>query len=324
MRKTIILTLLACLAVPVFADQAIMLPAGMLRLTVVPSFAFAPGAYGTSGNYSAYGADQGYANVLNAGGAIEYGITDWINLGVQWAPGWNITSSVNLPIGSSGVNIDGFYDMIVGTKLQWIGEKAPIKSETIRFCLSPGFMVPLGGANFQTQFANVANGGGVTVINPDKQVWGVGGRLDADYVFGKAFYLNLYSQFLYLLGTVPLEDTSLPGYVSYLHGQNPNVGYGYELTVETEPHYIYALSEGVHLEGSLPFTLTYSPNLSYNGVTQANTAQALLVVRPTLDLFFLKSVIPFPLEFKLAYSLPFIGNDTIATNAVILIVRAYL
>ncbi len=325
MKKTVILALLVCLALPVFSDDALVLPAGVFRLTLVPSYDFAPGAYNSSGSYSSFPAGGNAAGAtikaFDAGAALEYGVTDWISAAVQWTPGWNITSSVDAT--GQSANVNGLYDAFVGAKVQIVGEKAPVASESVRFCLAAGVTVPFGAVNFQQQFTNFMNGSSYTPANVDVQTLGLGGRLYFDYVFSPAFFLNLYSQIIYYPGTVALKDTSLLGYIDSLGGYNPNVGFGYDLTVEVEPHYIYNLSDGVQLQGSLPFTYTYTPELTYGGVSQDNTSQSLIVMRPTLDLFLLKSGIPFPLELKLAYSLPLVGWDTYSTNALIFIVRIY-
>lgn len=170
-------------------------------------------------------------------------------------------------------------------------------------------------------------GNSVTVANADKQAIGVGGRLFADCVFSKAFFLNLYSEIIYYPGTVAFKDTSFQDYANYAASgniYNPNVGYGYDLTLEVEPHYAFDLSSDNTFEASLPFTFTHSPDLTYDGAVQTDTYASLLVVRPTLDLFLMKSPIPFPVEFKLAYSLPLVGWNTMASNAVIFVMRVYL
>src|SRR5271157_2282070 len=332
MKKSIVLTLLVCLAVPAFADDAMVLPAGVFRFTLVPSYDFVPGAYGTNGSYTGYNAGQGKVTAFNGAAALEYGVNDWITAAVQWTPGWNMSSSVDtnwstVPVGprTSNANVNGLYDLFIGAKIQLVGEKAPIKSESIRFCPALGITVPFGGVNFADQWTNYANGNNVTVANVDIQTLGVGARIYADYIFSRAFFLNLYSQFLYFPGTVAFKDASFQDYATYFltSGPNPSVGYGYELTVELEPHYIYSLSDGVQLQGSLPFTYTYSPDLTIGGSDAPSTSQSLIVMRPTLDLFLLKSAIPFPLEFKLAYSLPLVGWDAGATNALIFIIRVY-
>src|SRR5271157_2970275 len=259
MKKTVILALLVCLALPVFADDALVLPAGVFRLTLVPSYDFVPGAYGSDGSYAAFpsgGNAMGTTvKAFNGAAALEYGVNDWISAAVQWTPGWNITSSVDIP-GPSTVNVNGLYDAFVGAKIQIVGEKAPVASESIRFCTALGVTVPFGSVNFQQQFTNFMNGSAYTLANVDIQTLGIGGRLYFDYVFSPAFFLNLYSQIIYYPGTVALKDTSLPGYVASLGGYNPNVGYGYHLTVEVEPHYIGNLSDGLQLQLSLPFTYT--------------------------------------------------------------------
>ncbi len=327
MKKTAILILLVCIALPIFADDAMVLPAGVIRVSLVPNYGFVNGAYDNNGSYTAYPSGGGKVTAWDGGAAVEYGVTDWITAAVQWTPGWNFSSTYDTAIGTSSVNVNGLYALFIGAKMQFVGEKAPVTSESIRLCAALGVKAPLGGPNFQDQAANAGNGSAVTVAAIEKETLGLGARFYADCIFSPAFYLNLYSEFIYYPGTVAFKDLSLSSYGAYLlSGQtyNPDVGFGYDWTVELEPHYIYALSEGVHLEGSLPVTMTYSPDMTLGGTSQPNTSQLLISARPTLDLFLIKSPIPFPVEFKLAYSFPIDGWQTGASNAVIFIVRVYL
>ncbi len=328
MRKIVVIVLVVGIALPVLADDAKILPAGVIRITLAPTYGFVPGEYDTSGKYSGYDSGEGRSTVFNAGAAIEYGVTDWISAAVQWAPGWNFSSSVDTTIAPSAspLNFNGLYDLFAGAEFQFVGEQAPVKSETIRFALAAGVKIPIGSPNFADQFTNWTNGNAVTAASADKQTLGIGGRLYADYVFSKAFFLNLYSELIYYPGTVPYKDVSLEYYLDYSLGSgiNPNVGFGYDLTIEMEPHYDLQLSDDVTLEGSLPFTFTYSPDLTFDGTSQTDTYASLLVVRPTVDLFLMKSPIPFPVEFKVAYSLPIMGWNTGSSNALIFLVRMYL
>ena len=332
MKKTVIIMLLLCLVLPVFADDALVLPAGVFRFTLVPSYDFVPGAYGTNGSYTGYNAGQGKVTAFDAAAALEYGVNDWISAAVQWTPGWNMSSSVDtnwatVPVGprTSNANVNGLYDAVHRCKGSDCGRKSPGLQRERSVLRGSRRHGAVRRCEFcQQQWTNYTNGNNVTVANVDIQTLGLGSRIYLDYVFSPAFFLNLYSQFLYYPGTVAFKDTSFQDYVTYFFtASNPNVGFGYDLTVEVEPHYIYNLSDGVQLQGSLPFTYTYSPQLTFDGVSQSDTSQSLIVMRPTIDLFLLKSAIPFPLELKLAYSLPLVGWNTGATNAVILIIRMY-
>ncbi len=332
MRKTvipmIIITLMVCAALPAIADDGLVLPAGIIRVTLVPSYDWLNGAYDTGGKYTEYSSGGGKITAFDTGAAIEYGVTNWITAAVQWTPGWNISSKMDVTTGTgSNVNVNGLYDAFIGAKFQILGDQAPFKNDTIRFCLAGGVTVPFGGPSMSDQYTNATQGKDVTIAPVDVQTLGIGGRLYFDYIFSKAFFLNLYSQIIYYPGTVPFKDTSLPAYEKYLlsgNTFNPDVGYGYNLTLEVEPHYIYALSSNASLEGSLPVTLTTTPNLTYGGTSQSDTYTSLLVVRPTLDLFLMKSPIPFPVELKVAYSVPLVGWNTGASNALILILRFYV
>ena len=329
MRKVLVILLLVLLALPVFADDAKILPAGVIRITLAPNYGFVPGAYDTDGKYTGFSSGEGRVNAWNIGAAIEYGVTDWISAAVQWAPGWNVSAPMDADLSpsTSSANVNGLYSLFTGAEFQLVGEQAPVKSETVRFALAAGVKIPIGSVDFADQYTNLVKGSDVTLFNVDKPTLGFGGRLYADYIFSKAFFLNLYSELIYYPGTVAFKDSSFENYATYLnYGINPDVGYGYDLTVEVEPHYDFQLSEDATLEGSLPFTFTHSPNWTYSPSVPGlpDTYTSLLVVRPTLDLFLMKSPVPFPIELKLAYSLPIAGWDTGASNALIFLVRMYL
>ena len=80
----------------------------------------------------------------------------------------------------------------------------------------------------------------------------------------------------------------------------------------------------MELEGSLPVTFSHSPDLMYDGTSQDNTYESLIAATPTVSLFLMKSPIPFPVKFKLSYSLPVAGWNTGGSNAVIFNAQAYL
>ena len=343
MKRIVVVFSLACIALPLFADDAMVLPAKVFRLTIAPSYGMVPGTYNTSGSYSTYSSGQGSVTAFNMGFALEYGFNDWISGAVQWTPGWNVTSSVDYA--GMHANVNGLNAAFVGAKVQLVGEKAPIKSETIRFCPALGVKVPFGGLDFSQQYTNYQNGSNVTVINNDKQTLGVGGRIYADVIFSSAFYLNLFSEFIYYPGKVAFKDVSFANYATYLTYLgfgvtfNPDVSYGYDLKVELEPHYIYSLSDAIQLEGSLPVTYFYFPGQLWNGAAPSlplgggsvETSEAQFILTPTVSVFLLKSPIPFPVRLKLAYSFPVVGwntttqyGDKAATNALILILQMYL
>jgi len=308
-----------------FADDGSVLPGGVFRARVVPAYEWVPGSYNSSGTYSAYA--NGTTTVPNFGAALEYGVNDWITVGLQWAPG--VTFDSNVPTGTSASeNVNGLSSLFAGLMVQIVGPKAPVVSNDIRFALAPGVKIPFGsGADFSTQFQNYETGAATTVQNPDKQTLGIGGRAWLDYVPSKSFYLDLYSQFIDYPGTVALKDSSLTGYGTYAtyaaYGKSydPQVNYGYTLRLELDPHYIVDITDGIEFTANCAFRYDTSPDTTWGGVDQANTGYYLFSALPTLDFFFMKTVIPFELE--LDYDQPIAGVNTTAGYSLDLQVKVY-
>src|SRR5271157_1453354 len=98
MRKALVFLLLAAFAIPIFADDALVLPAGVLRLYVVPTYAMADKMYDSSGKAQdiAFGPSTAKFSLFNLGLAAEYGVTDWLTAALQWTPGWYAWSDVAL------------------------------------------------------------------------------------------------------------------------------------------------------------------------------------------------------------------------------------
>ena len=79
----------AVLGVSLFADDAKVLPEGVIRLTTAPTYAMINGTYDEDGKYEAYESKEGAIKAFNLGFALEYGVNDFISAAVQWAPGVN-------------------------------------------------------------------------------------------------------------------------------------------------------------------------------------------------------------------------------------------
>ena len=82
MKKIILVLVLLALVMPAFADEATVLPAGVLRTYIVPVYSFATQQYDNDGEavdlaFDLSGLGAGTLNVdkvslFNLGGAIEY------------------------------------------------------------------------------------------------------------------------------------------------------------------------------------------------------------------------------------------------------------
>lgn len=98
MKKLIVVLLLIGIALPVLANDALVLPQGVMRIYTVPVYGFQSGGWDDDGDFQ--DAEKNANNppigsLFNLGGAIEYGITDQISLGAQWAPGFNLVGNLD-------------------------------------------------------------------------------------------------------------------------------------------------------------------------------------------------------------------------------------
>jgi hypothetical protein len=319
-----IVTLLVLLAVAcsfVMADDALTLPAKVIRVYATGALATVTQKYDGSGK--AQDLTPGNITAVNVGAAVEYGVTDWISAAVQWAPGYNIYSKIDAT-GYDKANLADAADLFVGAKVQIVGPQAPVKNDMFRFAVAPGVKIPLGTVDWKKQFDNYAGGKDFLLSAADKHLLGAGGRVYFDYVINEMFFLNLYSEFIYYPGKVALKDSSFEGYYIYhvvsSDTLNPDVEYGYDLTAEFEPHFGTMIGDGLKLSAGVPVTYTASPETKWNG-TGKDDASYLLTVGPNASLFFQKTLLP--LEVKVGYTLPLMGENSYATNTLVLQLKAY-
>jgi hypothetical protein len=341
-RRTLTLLSLAAfltVAPALFADNALVLPAGVFRTRLVPAYGWIPGSYDTNGNYTPYSSSTTVSKTITApnfGAVLEYGINDWISAGVSWAPGVTVSSSVSLAKTTTTGNVDGLSDLFVGLKAQIVGEKAPVQSDSIRVTLMPGVEIPLGGADFASQYTNMSSNSAYTLQNPALQLLGIGGLANFDYLFTKSFFIDLSSEFIYYPGTVAFKDTSVVNYYYYNSLKksgityNPDVGYGYELKLKIDPNYSIKLGEGVTLSADASLCYDASPAPSYSTTLSSTLSSAIglntnaswdLSLNPAISVFFTKTLIPF--EVEIDYSNPLAGVNTTQSYSLDLQLKTY-
>jgi hypothetical protein len=199
--------------------------------------------------------------------------------------------------------------------------------------VAPGVKFPLGKVDWEKQATNYGAGDDFLAQAADKHTLGAGGRVYFDYVINEMFFLNLYSEFIYYPMAVDIIDTSVQGYgtVKTVQGgdpaYNPTVKYGYDLTLEFEPHFGMMIGDGLKLSAGVPVTYTMAPESEVSGDTYSavgfatTPAESLLTVGPNASLFFQKAALPF--EVKLGYTLPLMGENSNATNTIVLQLKAY-
>jgi hypothetical protein len=320
MKKAMVFLLLAAFALPVFANDALVLPAGVLRIYAVPVFAWAEKQYDDNGNAQNITllSSQDSASLFNLGFAAEYGVFDWLSAAVQWTPGWYLWSDIKTtPSVSQKFNLNGVDDLFVGAKIQILGEQGLVQNKTFRFAVASGVKVALPDVDWTQQQQNLIAGNDTTVASLAKHAFGLGARGYFDFVINEMFYVNLYSEYIYLL-----ERKNVEIYQGPLPPITADINYGYDLTFELEPHFQYMIGDSIQLGAGLPLTYNMSPKVKINGTEQANTDTFLLSIRPNVSVFFLKTFIP--IEAVLQYSLPISGKNSFVINPIDLELRAYL
>jgi len=319
MRKLFVFLLLAAVSIPIFADDALVLPAGVLRLYVVPAYAWADKQFDTGGKAQDISLGPGVTakvSLFNLGFAAEYGVTDWMTAALQWTPGWYVWSDLaTTPSLGQNFNVNGVDDLFAGAKIQIIGEKGLVENKQFRLAVAPGVKIPLPDVDWEQQQKNFLAGDDTTIASLAKHALGVGARGYFDYVINEMFFINLYGEYIYLFERKNVETNPISL-------TKEDINWGYDLTFELEPHFQAMIADGVQFGVGLPLTYKMSPNQKVNGTEVPDTDTTLLSVRPNISVFFLKS--PLPIEAKLQYTLPFLGKNTYAMSSIDLELRAYL
>ncbi|MDR2552274.1 MAG: hypothetical protein LBD31_03790 [Treponema sp.] len=309
MKKLLTFVLVAAvLGGAAFADDAKVMPKMVGRVYLAPTFSFAPGGYDKDGSYEKY--DDGSVKLFNLGLAVEYGVIDWITAAVQWAPGWtpwSDTSAVTAPLGFDDSNVNGVADLFVGAKIQFLGPKAPLVTETFRAAIAPGVIIPLPGPDFPAEFKEAAQGNKATLSSMDNHVFATGARLYFDWQINDKFFINLYNETLVypvkkdlnkdsptlavikgqLLqnastfatiidaaitsggGTSPGVPVLTPAVENAINAVDGEVNYKYKLTFEIEPVFTLPLGEGISLSAGLPVNYTFTPAPDYTVTVKA-------------------------------------------------------
>lgn len=328
MKKALLGLFMLALVLPaVFADDALVMPAKVIRTYITGAYASITKAYDNDGKAQDIGND---VTVVNLGAAVEYGVTDWITGAVQWAPGYNVYSKIK---NQDKASLADAADLFVGAKLQIVGPKAPVQNESIRFAVAPGVKIPLSSPDWAKQYSNLTSGSTFLAQAADRHTLGVGGRAYFDYVINEMFFLNLYSQFIFYPSTVKVKDSgvqanaTVAGVQTIIPTYDPTLKYGYDLTLEFEPHFSTMLSDGLELSAGLPLTYEMIPATTLAGDTVSAVAFAadpdknILTIGPNASLFFQKTFLP--IEIKAGYMLPLMGKNNEATNTIVLQLKAY-
>jgi hypothetical protein len=305
LKKAIVLPLLAGLAVPTLADDAKVLPDGVLRTTLAPSLTTFDEAFDADAERQ----DSNSVSVNTLSIALEYGINDWITAGLQWAPGYIISGEVDE---NDRVILSGANDLFLGAKLQTLGAQGYSRSDSMRFAVTPGIKIPISQYDGEEQLQNFGSGDDFKAGRTDRGAWGLGARFSFDYLVNPDFYINIYNQSSFFLETD--QDYSL--------GTNDaTVQYGSEAIFEVEPNYTMMAGGGVQMSFGLPLRYTMTGETEVNGNGQDDTSYV-LALEPSASLFFTQWALP--MEFQLGYSTALSGENANAANTISLQIKNFL
>jgi hypothetical protein len=320
MKKLMALGILGllCGSLFVFAEDAKVMPARMGRVYLAPSFSFANKAWDKDSEKQDSTDGKGAIKMFNLGFAVEYGIIDWITGAIQWAPGWNVWSDVD--IAGSDANLKGVGDIFLGAKIQIIGTDAPVKNESFRLALGPGVKIPLPGPDFTEEAANAGANQSFTAGKIDRHTFGFGARTYFDYVINEMFSVNAYNEFIYYPLKVKAKKDSLDILRAGI-APDADVAYGFDLTFELEPHFDKSLGKGILFHAGLPVNYKFQPDIKVDGNKSDDTKTQALSLKPNASIFLTQ--LPLPLQFQFAYTVPLWGQNANATNSMVLQIRAY-
>ncbi len=306
MKKLIAMIVLTAFTLPLFADDALVLPPGILRTTLLYAFNSFDSAYDIDGDKS----DTNQVNMHMMGAALELGIVEGVNVAVQWTPGLTFASSYDL-IGYEDADFNGLFDLFIGSKIQILGDDGFVKNEKMRLALALGAVIPLNSYDGAEELSNQAAVDDFTLRSTSNEAFGIGARFYYDFVFSPDFYLNFYTQFIKYFE----NDKESFGGVSTTYN------YGYSLDFELEPCYTINFNEANKLSISVPVQLALTPEREENGVEIADSNTMLLSVAPAVSFF--TTAIKLPLEFKAQYAIPVYGVNESAYRTFSFLAKFY-
>jgi hypothetical protein len=340
-----------------FADDANVLPQGVMRLRLIPSYSTMDKTFDKGGN-SVDASVKG--SLIGASGAFEFGVVNPVTVGIQWAPGYYVSSNfTSVPAGLTNTKmvLKGPDDVQIGAKFELVGPQGFVANDGLRIALTPGVSVPLATYDPKAQFDNFAAGNEYQAQSSSTHGnYGYGLKADADWMPSPAFYLNVHGQ---LLQYLPKEEIEFGTYATnagtykFLATSpvltdgvtaNPYYGnaaaakaaadsqvpltktkttYGQEYTIEVEPHFTLDLGGGNNVGASAAFNYAYNTAVTttYNSKDTTADPVSLLMVKPTVSCLVMLG--PLPIETLVEYDYPLLGKNDSATATLSAQVRLF-
>ena len=289
MKKALILLLLVGMVAPVFADDAKVLPQGVARIRVIPVLGITTGSYDDSGdktdnedNAADQLPDEG---IWALGGALEYGVTNQISLGLRWTPVYQFMADADATgTDAYDVQTGGLEQADLGAEIQILGEQGYLPNDMMRFSVTPGVGIPMPvTADWAAEGKNVINQSDFiapTSLNTTEAQLGL--LLNFDYIINEMFEVNLFTEGRYRFartrdvkdfynGMVEEAASLSDAYSSY------DIEYGSNIFWEAgiEPKASFQASDAIRFDAGLTtkFTLNTARDVTTTATLSNATAQ---------------------------------------------------
>lgn len=368
MKRILVLVLLVAMVIPaVFADDAKVLPQGISRVTLVPILGFVQGSWDEDGEQTDNEDDAADSlpdeMVFVFGGAYEYGITNQISLGLQWAPAYQFAVDADATgTDDYDAQAKGFEQIDIGAEIQVLGNQGYIENDMFRFSVTPGMGIALPGySDWETAGEDFASGDDAVVpASVNRSEFQAGVLLNFDYVINDMFEINLFTEGRYKFGrTVDVSDfynayvdtlaSSGDVYDTYDITYGPNISW----EIGTEPSATFQVAESVRLtvsataafaletpqevetdvelttvgSSTVPYLLSVNPALAGVGVVSDDYStepdDPSYVFSVEPSLGAFITALPLPLEFVTSYKMGLAGQNATQTGNLIFKVRAF-
>ncbi len=280
-RLVVIALLVAILAPAVFADDALVLPQGISRLTFVPILGFVNGAWDEDGDHTDNEDDarDGLPDevVFAFGGAYEYGLTNQVSLGLQWAPAYQFASDADAT-GSDDYDAQaqGFEHIDLGAEIQILGEQGYIPHQMFRFSVTPGIGIPLPGyGDWESAGEDFAAQKDAPIPDSvNRSEFQAGVLVNFDYIITEIFEVNLFTEGRYRFprtyDVADFYNAFVAGVAAGTPGFNGEDVYdSYDLVYGGHTYWEF----GMEPKAKIPLSETFRLDLSVTGLFALQTAQ---------------------------------------------------
>lgn len=300
MKKLLGVMILMSFTLGLFADDAKVLPAGVIRLSLVDIIASSDQEFDSEGKLQ----DDTESSMNIFGAALEFGITDSLTGAIQWTPGVVLSHDAG-----DNVILSGLMDVFVGAKYQ------VINTDAMRFAVALGAKVPLDtGYDGIEEYTNLLGGDDFKPSSMSTtQSVALGMRLYYDYIINESFYVNLYNQSLYYLPNTASQS---------IGSAELDYEYGIHTEFEIEPNYAIPVMSKSKVELYAPISYKLTPAPTVEGVEPDSDSNAsIMYLSPGVSFFFAESFMP--MQLNVEYALPVMGKNSTATKNLVIILKLF-